>query len=133
MMPKPVDPNGVPIWVSGTVNARAMQRLARFGAGWIPWGAALESAEDLLEEIPRMREAVARYGRDPAEIQIAGALPLVRGADGAPAIGPTLERLPALLEAGVTDVRASLPAPGDRHAAEDYLAEWVAAFRAVAG
>ena len=36
-MPKPLQPGSVPIWVSGTVNPRAMQRLARFGTGWIPW------------------------------------------------------------------------------------------------
>jgi probable F420-dependent oxidoreductase len=130
MAPKPLGPDGVPVWVSGTVNPRAMQRLARFGSGWIPWGRALDCADDLLEEIPKMREAVAGCGRDPSAIQIAGALPLVGGADGAPAIGPTMERARALVDAGVTDVRASLPIPGDRQAAEDYLAEWVAAFRA---
>lgn len=129
MMPKPVGPKGVPVWVSGTVNPAAMRRLARFGAGWIPWGDALDNSDDLLEQIPKMREAVAGYGRDPTEIQIAGALPLVQGPDGAPAIGPTMEKVNALVEAGVTDVRASLPVPGDLHAAEDYLAEWVAAFR----
>ena len=130
MMPKPVQPGGVPLWVSGTVTPPAMRRLAKFGAGWIPWGKALGSAEDLLEEMPKMRDAVASHGRDPTEIQIAGAAPLVQGADGAPAIGPTMERVRALVEAGVTDVRATLPTPADRHAAEDYLAEWVAAFRA---
>src|SRR5580698_4900488 len=36
-MPKPLQPGGVPIWVSGTVNDRSMERLARFGSGWIPW------------------------------------------------------------------------------------------------
>ena len=36
-MPKPSD-RTVPIWVSGTVQPRAMARLARFGHGWIPWG-----------------------------------------------------------------------------------------------
>lgn len=129
-MPKPKQAGGVPVWVSGTVTPPAMRRLAKFGAGWIPWGKALGSAEDLLEEMPKMRDAVASHGRDPTEIQIAGAAPLVQGADGAPAIGPTMERVRALVEAGVTDVRATLPTPADRHAAEDYLAEWVAAFRA---
>ena len=31
MMPKPVQAGGVPIWVSGRVNERVAQRLARFG------------------------------------------------------------------------------------------------------
>ena len=39
MMPKPVQPGGVPIWISGTVNATGGHAaLARFGSGWIPWG-----------------------------------------------------------------------------------------------
>lgn len=36
-MPKPAQEGGVPVWVSGTVNRRAMRRLARYGTGWIPW------------------------------------------------------------------------------------------------
>ena len=38
MMPKPLQPGGVPVWVSGTINPRVVRRLARFGSGWIPWG-----------------------------------------------------------------------------------------------
>jgi probable F420-dependent oxidoreductase len=130
MMPKPVAAAGVPIWVSGTVSAPVMRRLARFGVGWIPW-AADASDEALPAAILRMRERVADFGRDPTHIQVAGNLPLVKGGDGTPAIGPTMERLPSLVEAGVTDFRAQLPIPREINAAEDYLAEWVAAFRAV--
>ena len=131
MMPKPLDPNGVPIWVSGSLNPRAMRRLARFGTGWIPWGEATLGTANLLETIPKMREAVAGYGRDPAELQIAGSLPIVREKDGNPSIGPTMEGVAALREGGVTDFRALLlPTPGDPGAAEDYLSRWVEAFRA---
>src|SRR4051794_38606961 len=51
MMPKPAQPGGVPIWVSGTINQRMIRRLARFGDGWIPWG---ESAKDLATSIQQM-------------------------------------------------------------------------------
>lgn len=120
------------IWVSGAVSTAAMRRLARFGAGWIPWGRAVSEPDGLAAEIPRMREAVAAFGRDPLEIEVAGTLPLAPGADGTPAIGPTMDRVPALVEAGVTDFRALLPIPRDVNAAEDYLAPWVHAFRAAA-
>src|SRR4029453_19669975 len=40
MRPKPRQPGGVPIWVSGRINPSVVRRLARFGTGWIPWGAA---------------------------------------------------------------------------------------------
>lgn len=129
-MPKPVAPGGVPVWVSGTVMGQPMKRLAKFGVGWIPWGPALQSAAALLQEIPKMREAVAKYGRDPRDIQIAGGLPVVNGADGKPAIGPTMDGLRELIEGGVTDFRVTLPVPAERQAAEDYLSPWVAAFRA---
>ncbi len=53
-MPKPLQPGGVPVWVSGTVNPRVVQRLARFGSGWIPWGPA---ARDVTTGIAQMRDA----------------------------------------------------------------------------
>ena len=56
-MPKPVQPGGVPIWVSGTVNGAVMRRLARFGSGWIPWG---DDAANLPDVIPHVRERLAR-------------------------------------------------------------------------
>ena len=130
MMPKPVDPAGVPVWISGTVSNPAMRRLARFGTGWIPWGDAAEGNDELVDEIPKMREAVARFGGDPARIQVAGNLPLVRDAEGVPQIAPTMDRLAPLVEAGVTDFRVMLPTPRDVAAAEDYLAPWVEAFKA---
>src|SRR5262245_23568850 len=88
MRPKPVQPGGVPIWVSGTVNRGSMRRLARFGSGWVPWGA---DQDNVPEAIPRMRDAVAALGRDPLELRILGHLPLVAGRDGEHEIGPTME------------------------------------------
>src|SRR3954452_5730024 len=38
-MPKPMQPGGIPVWISGTVNKRVARRLSRFGTRWIPWGA----------------------------------------------------------------------------------------------
>jgi probable F420-dependent oxidoreductase len=133
MMPKPTDPDGVPIWVSGTVNPRAMRRLARFGTGWIPWADAFYTVEGLLESLPRMRDAVSGYGRDPAGLQVSTRLPLVPGDDGAPAIGPTMDGVAPLVAAGVTDFYAVLPIPAEAGAAEDYLAGWVAAYRDATG
>ncbi len=129
MMPKPAQPGGVPIWVAGNVLPPAMRRLARFGAGWIPWGEASEGGDALVAEIPKMREAVAKLGRDPVGIQVCGHLPVSADAAGVPAIGPTMERAVKMAEAGVTDFRSGLPIPRDVAAAEDYLSPWIAAFR----
>ncbi|WP_420618342.1 TIGR03619 family F420-dependent LLM class oxidoreductase [Candidatus Poriferisocius sp.] len=129
MQPQPVQPGGVPIWVSGTVNPRAMRRLARFGSGWIPWGDAM--AGDMESHIGQMREAVAGYDRDPSGLGVVGTLPIVRTDDGVD-LAATMDSVPALVEAGVTDFRAHLPIPSDAAEAHDYLAQVVAAFRPAA-
>jgi probable F420-dependent oxidoreductase len=129
-LPHPVHDGGVPIWVSGTVNKRVLERIARFGSGWIPWGPA---ARDLESSIPRVREALAAAGRDVEGFQVAGRLPVVKGDGGDIDLALTMERVPAQVEVGVTDFRLSIPLPEDRHAATDRLAQVVEAFRAAVG
>jgi probable F420-dependent oxidoreductase len=118
MMPKPRQPGGVPIWVSGRLNDRVVRRLARFGRGWIPWG---EDADDLAVAIPRMREAVAAAGGDGEAMEVAGTLPTVRREDRSVDLDATMERALPLVDAGVTDFRAYLPVPRAYDAAVDYL------------
>jgi probable F420-dependent oxidoreductase len=130
MMPKPLQADGVPLWVSGTVNRGAMRRLARFGTGWIPWAEAWYEPASLITTIPAMREAISGYGRDPAEVGVAGRLPVISGPDGNPAISRTMAEVPPLLEAGVTDFYAVLRA-GPQIDAVEYLTQWVTAFRDV--
>ncbi len=128
-MPKPTA-GTVPVWVSGTVNRRAMTRLARFGSGWIPWG---PDGAELAAGISKMRAAVAAAGRDPSGIEVTGRLAVARDADGEPQIGRTMGAVSVLVEAGVTDFAIGLrPPPGVEQAAE-YLAPWVEAFEAAAG
>ena len=130
-MPKPTQAGGVPIWVAGNVKRPAMRRLARFGTGWIPWGEASQDPAVLIETIPAMRDAVAEFGRDPADIQVAGGIPVVFGKDKNPLVEATMDAVPKVVDAGVTDVRLrGLPVPSDPNAAEDCLAEFVAGFRA---
>jgi probable F420-dependent oxidoreductase len=118
MMPKPVQPGGVPLWVSGRVNERVARRLARFGSGWIPWG---EDAADLPTSVPRMRDAVAAADGDADAIQVAGTLPTVRREDRSIDLDATMERVHPLVDAGVTDFRAYVPVPSVYDAAVDYL------------
>jgi len=127
MMPKPVSPEGVPIWISGTLNDRVLARLARFGAGWIPWGADLV---DLATSIGRMREGVAALGRDPDGIGVVGSILLAPRGDTIDA-GATMAPVPGLVAAGVTDVRLFLPMPASRRALVDQLEPLVTAFRDV--
>ena len=129
-MPKPRTPGGVPVWVSGNLGPPVVRRLAKYGRGWLPWGDATTNNDALLKEIPRMRDLVAREGRDPSDIQISGSLPIVRGADGKPDIAATVARVPPLAEAGITDFRAQMAVPQDPGEAEDFFREWMTAFRA---
>lgn len=130
MMPKPMLPGGVPIWVSGTINQRMIGRLARFGSGWIPWG---ESAKDLATSIRLMRDGVAATGRDPSGIGVVGSLPLVMDDGGNPDLARTMDAVPALVAAGVTDVRLFMPVPAGLEAATETLTEVVRSFRAATG
>jgi probable F420-dependent oxidoreductase len=129
MEPKPLQPGGVPIWVSGTVNPRVVQRLARFGVGWIPWGPA---AADPVAAIEQMKSALLAAGADPQGLQVMGALPVVRDEGGRLDARQTAKHVPRLAAAGVTDFRISTPLSPDRAAALDDLTALVDAFRRVA-
>ncbi len=135
-MPKPTQPRGVPLWISGRVNPAVARRLARFGAGWIPWG---DDAVEVAVAIGRMRAAVAEAAAssglacDPERLGVAGQLPEVRADDGGLDVAATMAGVPALVEAGVTDFRASLRIPTDPAQAEDHLGRVVEAFHQVTG
>ncbi len=119
-MPKPAQPGGVPVWISGRNTRRVAERVARFGSGWIPWG---DDARDPSAGIAALRAALAEAGRDPSALQVTGALPVVKDVDGGVDLGATMAAVPALVDAGLTDLRAAVPASAD-------LPAFVQAFRA---
>ena len=118
MMPKPRQPGGVPVWVSGSINPAVVRRLARFGAGWIPW--AVDPAE-MGPEVTRMQAELAKLERDPAGIRILAALPDDR-----------FDLVAEWAGAGVTDFRVEAPFSG-RAISAGAVEEVVARFRAAAG
>jgi probable F420-dependent oxidoreductase len=127
--PKPPQQGGVPIWVSGTVNARAMERLARFGSGWIPWG---DDAADIGAGITRMRSELSARGRSPDDIQVMSRIPTVLGGADVD-LAATFANVPALHAQGVTDFRIGMRVPPGRDDAEAFLAGAVSAFRVAVG
>jgi probable F420-dependent oxidoreductase len=130
MMPKPTRPPGVPIWVAGTVTARTAGRVAEYGTGWIPWGA---DADDIGAGIGRMRRALTEAGHDPAGLQVVGTLSPVRRDGRGIDVPRTMERVPMLVEAGVTDVRLRISMPTDPRDDVDRVTEIVQAFRRTTG
>jgi alkanesulfonate monooxygenase SsuD/methylene tetrahydromethanopterin reductase-like flavin-dependent oxidoreductase (luciferase family) len=127
--PKPRQPGGVPIWVSGTVNRRSMDRLARFGAGWIPWG---DDAADIATGIARMRREVSARGRAPDDVQVMSRIPTVLDGTNVD-LTATFAPAARLRELGVTDFRVGMRIPPGQDDAEVFLSHAVSAFRAAVG
>jgi len=128
-MPKPVQDGGVPLWISGTLNRRVIDRVVRFGAGWIPWG---DDIADPAKGIGVMREALAAAGRGDDVLQVTTGLPIVKDADGNLDLARTMEGVPPLVDAGITDFRV-YAVPSDPSEAADFLEGLVGAFRAAVG
>ncbi len=129
-MPKPLQADGVPIWVSGTANRAVARRLVRFGTGWIPWGPA---AADPASGIQQMRHLIVDEGGDPSALQVQGnARASVDDAwnlDGE----ATSAAIRPLVEAGVTDVRVATALPEGTIPRRAYLDQLVETFRSATG
>jgi len=129
-MPKPVQPGGVPFWISGTFRKSTVRRLATYGARWIPWG---PDAGDIVNAAPRMKQAVAEAGGDVSAMRIVGNLSLRKGDDGRVDVPATMDRVGAMLDAGVTDFSLQLAPPADYDDAVAYMEPIVAGFRNAVG
>lgn len=125
-MPKPLQPDGVPLWISGRLNANVLRRIARFGSGWIPWG---EDAVQPERGLVRIREQLEAVGRDPTGFHVTAALPLAMRPDRSVDWPATMAPVPGRAEAGITDFRLPLRLAAERAAVEDQLAPAVEAFR----
>lgn len=98
----------LPVWFSGTLNARNVRRIATLGDGWIPIMGA--TVADLASGVTVLRQALADAGRNPDHLQVRASAPVVRSADGTADLGATLEVAGALAEAGATDLHLPLRA-----------------------
>ena len=126
-MPKPAQPGGVPIWVSGRINPKTIARVVRFGTGWIPWG---DDGVDPRPGVTTLRSALAAAGRDGDSLLVQGTLPVVATPDGVD-IDATMAGVPALVDAGITDFRFRTKWPDDIAQLERLLADTTRAFRRV--
>ena len=132
-MPKPLQPGGVPIWVSGTVNNRSMDRLARFGSGGSPGERMPPSSSAAWDGCGTPSPSA---GRDPDEVGIVGSLQAEWDeADGTRRldVGRTMAAVPRLRELGITDFRIAASSLRWRKCTQESLEEVVALFRSAAG
>ena len=124
--PQPVQPR-LPVWFGGTLNARNLHRVTELGDGWIAiMGATLD---DL-----RAGAAALRAAAPQRSFTVQAPAVIARDDDKRPVIGPTMESVPALLDAGVTDVYVNLAAfCRDLDDAPAVLTELAARFGATLG
>ncbi len=94
--PKPFRPEGPRMWFGGMfLHEPLLRRLVRYGHGFHPFGSP--SVDDLA----RLRHALARGGRDPGELELVGGIRgTFRTADGPADLDEALASLPAKLAAG---------------------------------
>jgi probable F420-dependent oxidoreductase len=130
MMPKPLQSGGVPIWVSGTVNARVVDRLCRFGLRWIPWG---DDAAELERAVAEMRSRIAAAGVAPDDLQVVANLRVFKADNGTIDSERTIAEAVRLVGAGATDLLSRLPAREPNAETEADVRNFVAAFRAATG
>lgn len=128
--PKPLQPGGVPIWVSGRLNKNVLRRIVRFGTGWIPWG---QDAMDPFGGLEKIREALSAAGRDATGFQCTSYLPVVARDDGSLDLDAMMAPVGPMAAGGITDIRVTLSLPKDVAAVEDQLSPLVEAFRKAAG
>jgi len=129
MMPKPLQAGGVPIWVSGRITARLVDRLCRFGMRWIPWG---DDANELEQSIATLRERIAAAGHPSDGLQVVANLRVFKNDDEID-VDRTLAPVPHLVAAGATSFLARFPVRAPNAETEASLRAFVAAFRSVTG
>jgi probable F420-dependent oxidoreductase len=127
-MPKPQQPGGIPVWVSGTVNTPVARRLSRFGTGWIPWGPAIA---DLKGSVAAMKQKVSDLGGDPTNLQVQGSAGFVKRSDGSIDVRASVASVPQLVADGATDIRFAGTLPTDAGHLAEFLSELVSAFEDV--
>jgi len=98
--PRPVQPDGVPIWFGVAPSTRHAAHVAELGAGWLPVGTDLAALRDGAAKI---RAAFASAGREPTSLGVRANVPPALDASGRIDLERTLaESAPAAVEAGAT-------------------------------
>jgi probable F420-dependent oxidoreductase len=102
-VPKPANPDGIPVLFSGSLHDRNLRRILELGNGWITHPAL--PVEEIAAGVALLRVRFADAGRDPGALRVRTRLPFVR--DGAmPDFEATVRATRAYADAGVTDLTA---------------------------
>jgi probable F420-dependent oxidoreductase len=128
--PSPVQ-DIIPLWIGGAATRGMARRVAELGQGWTPMGG--DDPPEIRAGLALIREECERRGRDAAPIGVRASIFPPAGAAPGERVRRMLERIPPLVEAGVTVVQVPLPQLASRvEDAREALAEVVEGVRAVA-
>lgn len=128
--PTPVQPGGVPLWISGRIHPATLRRMVRFGSGWIPWG---EYQRDVLKGVEEIRVAFDQAGRSFDGFQIRGSIIVSTDANKELDVAATFQNVEEHLEGGVSDFAVYGAISNDAHEAEAMLGALVEGFNARTG
>lgn len=121
----------LPVWFSGTLNARNVRRIVELGDGWIPLMGAAPA--DLADGVATLRTALAGAGRGPEALAVRASPAIVRRSDGSADATASFADLGELAAAGATDLHVPLrPFVGDAGPAAA-MADLASAFAAARG
>lgn len=98
----------LPVWFSGTLTNRNLQRVVELGDGWIPIMGA--SAAEVAHGVAVLRAGFAAAARDEASLQVRASVTVVRDRRGRADVPATMAGVAPLVEAGATDVHLPLRA-----------------------
>lgn len=104
--PRPARAAGVPLWLGGRLTERNLDRIVRWGSGWIP--APVDGPEEVADGVRRLRAALTGAGRDPASVRVRVSPAAVRDGSGAVDVAASLATARELLAGGGTDLFVSL-------------------------
>ena len=121
--PKPVQPGGPPIWVSGRSDA-AIERTARTGDGYLPY---LFTADRFRKSVAKVREACDRMGRDVETLTLAYMGHLSIGSDAARALQIAREHLSTRYGANLWDLAPKLAISGTPEDCVNQMGEFIEA------
>ena len=100
--PKPAQPNGIPIWIAGTLHPNNLTRLVDHATGWIPPPYA--TLQQVAEGAKQLQDALTTAGRSIDHFGIQGDIDAVPDADGRPSIQASMDAAANWAEAGATTI-----------------------------
>jgi hypothetical protein len=96
------------MWVAGTLHRRNVERIVRYGSGWIPIMG--ETVEGIADGVRALHDALRAAGRATDDFAVQAPLRIVRGDDKQADLGRSMESVAALAAAGGTNVHVPLQA-----------------------